>query len=192
MILEQCPNCAVRNTSATGVAEAGGREQGIWRVYRCENQDCLKLVFIHHKPDGQSFQYPAGKFDLPNDPNIPAHVPDEYRQAGTCKAVGCYLASMTMSRRVLQRCLKQQGFDQKTLAQQIDAAKADGTIPKRYHALADEIRQYGNIGAHPDDDQAHLVTADNAKHLLDFVDLLIHEFYELPAKVSAMTKGRIK
>jgi hypothetical protein len=97
---------------------------------------------------------------------------------------------MTMSRRVLQRCLKQQGFSEKTLEKQIDAAKADGTIPKRYHSLADEIRKYGNIGAHPDDDNLALATAENAQHLLEFVNLLIHEFYELPAKADALMRQR--
>jgi Domain of unknown function (DUF4145) len=194
MLVDQCPHCGAKHVQTKIKAECNDtRHNELWFFLQCQNPKCDRFfaLFCNQQREPQ-FQYPVGKFSLPNDPKIPAEVPDEYRQAATCIAVGCYLASMTMSRRVLQRCLKQQGFEQKILAQQIDAAKADGTIPKRYHSLADEIREYGNIGAHPDDDKAHLATAEHAKHLLGFVDLLIHEFYELPAKASSMSELRTK
>ncbi len=190
MLLDQCPHCGTRNVDCEDKTGSGHADGTVWQIVCCRNPKCNKFVFLHRRDNNNLFQYPIGKLDVPNDPAVPSEVVMELRESMTCLYVGCYLASMTMSRRVLQRCLKQQGFTQKTLAQQIDAAKADGTIPKRYHALADEIREYGNIGAHPDDDNAALVTADNAKHLLGFVEILIHEFYELPAKAAALSKQR--
>ncbi len=194
MIVDQCPHCGTRHVETRAVAEAQDTQRDErWLVLQCQNGECKRLfVRLTHMPAPftKRFQYPPGKIDLPSDPKIPAEVPNEYREAATCLAIGCHLASMTMSRRVLQRCLKQQGFNEKTLERQIETAKADGTIPKRYHVLADEIRKYGNIGAHPDDDNLALATAENAQHLLSFVDLLIHEFYELPAKAASLTQQR--
>lgn len=194
MIIDQCPHCGIRHVEAAPSAEAQDAKQDErWMILRCQNPDCNRLfVRLCHipAPFKKRFQYPPGNIDLPSDPKLPPEVPPEYREAATCLAIGCHLASMTMSRRVLQRCLKQQGFSEKTLEKQIDAAKADGTIPKRYHSLADEIRKYGNIGAHPDDDNLALATAENAQHLLEFVNLLIHEFYELPAKADALMRQR--
>lgn len=161
MTLEQCPHCKVFHVHVGQQWEGTPSHdpKDIWRVMICQNPTCLKLVLIRDD-HGKRFQYPPGNFELPQDQKIPPGVHSEYREAATCLALGCYLSSMTMGRRVLQRCLKHQGFEQHTLAQQIDAAKADGTIPKRYHQVADEIRLYGNIGAHPDDDNAGLANQE--------------------------------
>jgi len=128
---------------------------------------------------------------LPKELKLPPGVREEFAEAADCLQFGSVLASMTMSRRVLQRCLKAQKFTQKSLGQQIDAAKDDGTIPNRYHDLVDEIRLYGNIGAHPDDDNASLVTSENANQLLEFVRILIEELYVLPLRAKALQNNRL-
>lgn len=194
MIIDQCPHCGVRNGLATQkFHEPQPKTDTSWKIFSCQNPACQRLILVEvdRKTAAITLRiYPQGTYELAASLPVSQEVRSEYREAGHCLAVGCHLASMTMSRRVLQRCLKVQKFEQRNLVEQIDAAKADGTIPRRYHVLADEIRHYGNIGAHPDDDKAELVNEPNAKQLLKFVELLIHEFYELPAQAAALTQQR--
>jgi hypothetical protein len=63
-------------------------------------------------------------------------------------------------------------------------------LRKQFHELANEIREYGNLGAHPDDDQLANANKGNASKILDFARLLINEFYELPAAASKLRKQR--
>jgi len=203
VIIDQCPHCQVRHVE---VAERqhdhwGYNPDGTASYYligHCNNPKCGKKVFLlsRSRMSGNTtgkdifFMYPCYKGHLPDDPKLPEQVQEEFSEAAECSQIGAYLSSMTMSRRVLQRCLKAQGCEQRLLAQQIDAAKSDEIIPKRYHLLADEIREYGNIGAHPDDDKVELATSENAHQLLEFIQILIEEFYVLPAKADALLTKR--
>lgn len=199
MRLDECPHCGTKHVEASQLYQetAGGAAKPTiwWRIVRCHHRECEKLVlvFVEMISGGERIHghYPAGKTELDSTvTTIPQAIRDEYGEAGKCLSIGCYLSSMTMSRRVLQRCLLFKNHDERQLFDQINAAKAAGTIPTAYHDLADEIREFGNIGAHPKDDKSHLVTAENAKHLLGFVALLIEEFFMIPARLSALRSKR--
>ncbi len=97
---------------------------------------------------------------------------------------------MVVSRRVLQRCLKEQGCDQRKLVNAIDAAMKQNILRTPFHPIATEIREYGNLGAHPDDDQLANATRGNAQQILEFARLLIHDFYEVPAAASKLKRNR--
>jgi len=121
---------------------------------------------------------------------IPAPIVDDFREAGLCLGAGCYKASLVMSRRVLQRCLADQGCAQNKLVDAINYALQNNVLRKAFHPLAEEIRQYGNLGAHPDDDQLSNANRESAQHVLEFARLLIHEFYEVPASAALLKKKR--
>ncbi|MBL8854815.1 MAG: DUF4145 domain-containing protein [Planctomycetaceae bacterium] len=123
-------------------------------------------------------------------PTLPARVPKEFKEAVTCSVVGALHSATKMERRVLQRCLNDKGHTRHHLAPQIDRAKADGTIPTHYHEIADEIRLYGKISAHPDDDKMSCVTKENWHQLIEFTRLIIDELYILPQKVELLRKNR--
>ncbi len=72
----------------------------------------------------------------------------------------------------------------------IFATIANNILRKSFHPLAEEIRQYGNLGAHPDDDQLSNANHDNAHQVLEFARLLIHEFYEIPASAQKLKASR--
>ena len=63
-------------------------------------------------------------------------------------------------------------------------------LRKAFHDLANEIRQYGNLGAHPDDEQLQNANRDSASQVIEFARLLIHEFYEVPATAIKLRKDR--
>lgn len=195
MLIEKCPHC---NTSHVQTELRFGENiiSGIpfpaWRVLRCQNPACRKLILIAVRNDKEDIvgMYPAGSYELSGAIKISQEIRDDFREAGLCHAAGCDKASMVMSRRVLQRCLKEQGCTQRNLVDAIDDAMGRGILRKNFHAVATEIRQYGNLGAHPDDEQLQNITTENALQVLEFARLLIHEFYEIPAVADKLRKQR--
>lgn len=196
-LLIECPHCHVRDQVAQGGHAVGGWE-GIshWLVRNCNNPLCKRPIFVVYDEQQSAetgrprFTYPLSGGHLDEATQFPDRVREEFREATHCLQIDAFLASMTMSRRVLQRCLKHLGFDQRNLYNQIEAAKANDTIPRRYHQLADEVREFGNIGAHPDDDRLQLVTGENALLLLEFVRLLIEEFFVVQHRISVISRAR--
>ena len=136
--------------------------------------------------------FPYGELKLNAITPISKLIRDDFEEAGVCLSAGCFKASLVMSRRALQRCLKEQDCNQRNLVDAIDAAIKNGILRKSFHDLAEEIRQYGNLGAHPDDDQLENVNREAASQVLEFTKLLIHEFYEIPATAARLKANREK
>jgi len=194
MRLDKCPHCG------TSHVEAGEQfSQAIdvkksnihWKIVRCQNPTCQKLVLVQIElPANIKGIYPPGSFELDSSIQISQEIRDDFKEAGLCLSASCYKASMVMSRRVLQRCLKEQGCTQRNLTDAIDYAIKEGILRKPFHKVATEVRQYGNLGAHPDDEHLVNVNEENAKQVLDFVRLLIHDFYEVPAAAENLRQAR--
>ena len=194
MLLDKCPHCG---TSHVHAAEQFNQQSDPeqkptenWYVVRCQNPKCKKLLLVIIDSGSIKSSYPAGSFELDQSLSIGQEIRDDYREAGLSLSAGCYKASMVMSRRVLQRCLKEQGCKQRQLVDAIDYAIKEGILRKPFHQVANEIRQYGNLGAHPDDEQLINVNEKNSKQVLDFVRLLIHDFYEVPAAAESLRQAR--
>jgi len=196
-LLIECPHCGVKDQIAQGGHAVGGWE-GVthWLVRSCNSPLCKKPIFVVYDENQAEetanpiFTYPLTGGKLDNDTDFPNYVREEFREATHCHQIGAYLSSMTMSRRVLQRCLKHEGFNQRKLFEQIKAAKEQNLIPKRYSKLVDEIRHYGNIGAHPDDDKMDLVNETNSEFLLGLVKLLVEEFYVVHDRITKLERAR--
>lgn len=195
MIIDQCPHCRTRHVQTklefNSPLNASNNEI-IWYLLRCQNPGCNRLILEVKTNRGQSLQiFPVGDFQLDINAPIPEPIRDDFKEAGLCLAANCFKASLVMSRRALQRCLKEQGSDQRNLVDAIDAAIKNGVLRKSFHALAEEIRHYGNLGAHPDDDQLMNANRESASQVLEFARLLIHEFYEVPAAAAKLKANRI-
>jgi hypothetical protein len=196
MILDQCPHCGTRHVQTqTRFGEALDSRDGklVWLIERCQNQSCQRLILVEkiNAPDGAVQQvYPFVSYHLDPKAPIPTAIAEDFREAGLCLGASCFKASLVMSRRVLQRCLSEQGCTQNRLVDAISAAIKDGVLRKAFHPVAEEIRQYGNLGAHPDDDQLKNANRESAQQVLEFARLLIHEFYEIPASASLLKQNR--
>jgi hypothetical protein len=158
---------------------------------RCHNNACQHLVLVQTTIREEIQQiFPFAAYELESTATIPAKIRDDFREAGLCLGAGCYKASLVMSRRVLQCCLKEQGCTQNKLVEAVDHALKNNILRKAFHPLAEEVRQYGNLGAHPDDDQLASANRESAHHVLEFARLLIHEFYEVPASALLLKRNR--
>lgn len=195
MLIDKCPHCNTSYVQTDNLFSdqfiPGHPDNKRWNFTRCQNPKCKKLILAETNQEGEiEGIYPAGSFELDSNKITDAEIISDFREAGLCLSVGCFKASMVMSRRVLQRCLKFQGCTERMLVDAIDHAINNGIIRKALCGIATEIREYGNIGAHPDDDQLSNIDKDKAKHILDFARLLIEEFYEIPATAEQLRKDR--
>jgi len=193
MILGQCPNCGVRHVQTTPLYAARNPPDGLdtWHLVSCQNPRCSRfiLVIIDHTSRVKRV-FPAGHHEFDASISIPDEIRNDYREAGWCLDAGCYLASMVMSRRALQRVLKSQGCGERNLVDAIDAAIRQGVLRKAFAPLAQEVREYGNLGAHPDDEQLKNATQESAGQLLGFVRIMVSEFYEVPAEAEKLKSSR--
>jgi len=194
MLIDKCPHCDVSHVQTKQLyiecLKAGDRSMW-WRIIRCQNPECNRMILVVCSEQGDVHRiYPVGTYELESNVSISQEIRDDFREAGLSLGAGCYKASMVMSRRVLQRCLKEQGCKQHKLVDAIDHALQQKILRNSFHSIATEIRQYGNLGAHPDDDQLTNATRENAELILDFVRLLIHDLYEVPAAASKLKQNR--
>jgi hypothetical protein len=192
MIIDKCPNCNATHVqlSQCSVQPLIPNHKAHWYVMRCQNPSCNKLILLEMKGRLILKMYPSGKFELKSNIPVPPEVSDEFQEAGLCIGAGCYKASMVMSRRVLQRCLKEQGCTKHKLVDAINEAVENNILRPPFHPVATEIRKYGNLGAHPDDNQLSNITRENAQLVLDFCRMIIHDFYEIPAEVQSLQRKR--
>ena len=194
MQLDKCPHCNASHVITTREYENRLTPVGpyeLWTIERCQNPKCQKIILTKLDGNGNILGlYPAGNYELDPNLNISQEIRDDYSEAGLCLSAGCPKASVVMSRRVLQRILKEQGCSEHNLTDQIDKAIKSDILRKPMHKIATEIRQYGNLGAHPDDKQLADIDKEKAKQILDFARLIIEEFYEIPATAEKLQKDR--
>lgn len=142
-----------------------------WGVHRAkENLPGVDLRML-----GWKFVHPA--VDSRIIPKLtPKRIAEEFRQA--CKQERLSpVASVTLARRVLEAILKEQGYRGSRLEQRIDAAKPH--LPTHLVDGMTEIRQVGNLGAHPPDDVSVDPDHKTARRLLDLLEqILIHFYYD--------------
>jgi Domain of unknown function (DUF4145) len=193
MILPQCPHCGVKHVQARQVLGAVSQADGhdTWNVMACQNPTCGHYILVIVDPAARVKSiHPAGHHEFEATVDIPEVLRADFREAGRCLDAACFKASMVMSRRALQRVLKAQGCEHRKLVDAINAAIKQGVLRKAFHSLAEEVREYGNLSAHPDDDQLDNATKEAAEHVMEFVRLIVEEFYEVPSKASRLRKQR--
>ena len=102
-------------------------------------------------------------------------------------------ASAALSRRCLQAILRSHGYNQRDLAQQIDALLNESdpakAIPTALRATVDVVRNFGNFSAHPVTDQTTLqiiaVDECEAEWCLDILDEMFDHYYTKPRQAAA-------
>lgn len=192
-MLDKCPHCNsthVQTELRLREPLKSNDNSIVWNVERCNNPECKRIVLLEKSGNETINIYPVGSYELDSSININTEIRNDFKEAGYCLGAGCYKASMVMSRRALQRCLKEQGCTQHNLVNAIDEAIKQNILRKTFHDVAHEIRQYGNLGAHPDDDQLLNASRENAEQILEFVRIIIHDFYEIPAAVAKLRHKR--
>ena len=111
----------------------------------------------------------------------------------------CSLAprsSATLSRRILQAVLQEQGYSERKLHLQIKAARNESDpnkkLPVWLSRIVDAVREFGNFSAHQEKDiaahQVIEVEPGEAEICLDIVEGLFEHYYVRPAMESEKLK----
>lgn len=121
-------------------------------------------------------------FDLTE---IPRDLAEDFEEA--CLVIGdSPKASAALSRRCLQSILRQQGFTDKSLFNEIQKAIDSGKLPSHIADSLDALRNIGNFAAHPMKDissgEVLPVKPGEAEWNLETLEFLFDFFYVQPAK----------
>jgi hypothetical protein len=136
---------------------------------------------------------PVGSNRGPAPTDVPPDIAADYAEASLVLALSPK-ASAALSRRCLQSVLRDAGYQQKDLSQQIDAALAETdtrkALPSGVHTIVDAVRNFGNFSAHKITDQTSLQVIDvelhEAEYCLDILDAVFDHYYVRPAQAQRM------
>jgi len=136
--------------------------------------------------------YPRGGPFPPPPPEVPATIASDYIEANEVLPISPK-ASAALSRRCLQAILASQGYTQKDLVKQIEAALGEinpvKALPLALRENIDAIRNFGNFSAHPITDKTTLqvveVEEGEAEWCMQLLVDAFEHFYVGPAKAAA-------
>jgi hypothetical protein len=93
--------------------------------------------------------------------------------------INAFRASSVIASRALQQALEDKGATKGSKpAGQIDELKGKGLLSDTTANLAHGVRQFGNFGAHPNNDLLTQVTSDDARIALDVTKKILKELYK--------------
>lgn len=139
----------------------------------CPNCESLSVLY----PDGTVF--PGLQFG-----NVVNNVPDQlynlYSEARSCTSDGCYTASVLLCRKILMNIGVEQGAAEGlSFIRYVEYLSDKGFVPPNGKHWVDHIRKKGNEATH----EIVLMTADDAKDLITFIEMLLKFIYEFPKMV---------
>ena len=201
-----CPHCGtkahlVMQHNDHHIARNG--DQYNYITFRCKPCQKLSVRVFHSKQnpysqeqmlemDGWVNEFPSAN-STPNDKFIeyaPVDVMDDYSEGLICLANGADKAAVSMFRRAIQNAMLNLGADSKK--DLIDQIKGVTSLTKDIQDWAQNIRIFGNWGAHPQDDNLKEIDHELALEVKDFVDQFINYVYVMPGRVAAVRTKHAK
>jgi hypothetical protein len=202
-----CPHCGIAfhvSWRSDTLREPTNEDGTSWisSITRCPacREETIRLI---HLPKGARLNdnlaplldltvYPRATNRNPTPKEVPADIKEDYEEASLVLPFS-NKASAALSRRCLQALLRDQGYAQRDLAQQIDKllGEQDPTkaIPTALRQTVDAIRNFGNFSAHPVTDQTTLqiipVEPEEAEWCLEILEEMFDHYYVRPAQAAA-------
>lgn len=172
-----CGYCSHRVASDRGwklFSESDGRQSG--GAYVCPECRCPTFIF----PEG-SGQYPDVAYGSPV-PNVPNELHRLYEEARSCTASGCYTSAVLTLRKMLMNIAAAKGADEGLqFIAYVNFLETNHYTPPNSREWVDHIRKKGNEATH----EIALMTADDARELVTFVEMLLRFNFEFPSKFKA-------
>lgn len=131
-------------------------------------------------PDTWAPQYVEGQ----DFPDVPEYIADAAGEAHKSMSIGNVKSAILMARTVVEATAKNKGITTGALFNKIDALAAANIIQGFTKDTAHAIRGFGNDMAHGDIEQP--VDKDDAAMVLEFMDALLAEVFQNPAKLAAL------
>ena len=103
-----------------------------------------------------------------------------YKEARDCTSVGAYTGAILLCRKILMNITVQHGADAgKSFVFYVDYLQNQGFAPPNGKIWVDEIRKKGNQATH----EIPQSSQEDAKQILNFVEMLLRFIYEFPSMV---------
>jgi len=165
----------------------------IYLVCCCPRSDCRGIIFAVGDASTRKVKeaYPYVRATADSFPSsIPGKIRADFAEATRCFYAQAYKGSVALSRRAFQNIAKERGITSRNLDAQIREMHDKGLITASLFGAAQEIRQFGAFGAHPQDDELDDVTGPIAESILEFVNQFMEHLYVMTAKTAALAKKR--
>jgi hypothetical protein len=130
--------------------------------------ESLEPAFVH----GQTFG------------DVPEHIAIAASEAHKCRSIGALMSAVLMARTVVEAVAKDKGVKKGSLFEKIDALGEKGVIKGFTVETAHVIRIFGNDMAHGDITLP--IDREDADGVLAFMDELLNEVFQNPAKLAAL------
>ena len=199
----ECPHCLIQinedwrslvGTDRTSLFRTGPDGNRLtFHHMRCPNPECDKFLAKAMERDREGGSEIASWFAYPRNPparsvppELPSEIAEDYREAGNTIHMSAQ-ASAAISRRIIQRVLKDKGeYTQRNLSDQIEACVADNTVPTHISGNLDYLREIGNFAAHTQKSEHSgeviRVEPGEAEWALEVLDSLFDFYYVQPAR----------
>ncbi len=170
-----CGFCGVNVSSTIGLGmhlHNGGTAHG-FGVYICPN--CK----------GPNFFSPSGLHSpSPSLGKSVEHVPDGlsalYEEARRSTSQNCYTGAVLLCRKMLMNIAVELGAQEGLpFIEYVKYLSDNGYVPPNGKHWVDHVRRKGNEAAH----EISLMTANDARELLTFVEMLLRFIYEFPSMI---------
>ena len=165
---------------------------------------CKALLYIHTSYVGSLYETPK-LISLPEDKktdriiseqislsNAPEPIQDDINEAFVCLSNGAFKACVIMCRRTLEQLCNTLNANGNTLYEKIQFLNTNGYLSDRETELFNEIRFFGNYGAHPNNDLLGDVSQNDASLVYEITIHVIRLVFEIPDKIIKLQTRRSK
>ena len=165
-------------------------ENETYRIYHCDNPQCLKNFFVHTVLNlkGRKIEEGTTRFEYPlpktiTHHSIPSKIADSYIEAIKCLNLGALNAASIMFRRVLEQVCKDKGATGKNLPKKIDSIIESKTLKN----MMNIVKEFGVLANH-DDRYDYEIESDDVPKLQKFIEHLFKELYITPYELGGLQK----
>jgi hypothetical protein len=170
-----CPFCHVRATFTDHASV--NSDQGQHHLLSCNN--CQNVLYATGNPGAFVFVFPETRETASED--YPEDVRDNLTEALRSLMVGNYKACVIMTRGALQSATRELGAKGKSLYDEIGDLATRNVIPQSLKEWAHEIRDAGNLVAHPEPSKR--IEKQDAEELLALAESIFQYVYVIPKQV---------
>jgi hypothetical protein len=117
-------------------------------------------------------------------------IDSDFAEAMRCRYANAPKGCVALCRRALQNAAKNKGVQSRDIGDQIKEMRSTGLITDALFNAAQEIRQFGAFGAHPQDDELDDVTLAIADSVLELTNRFMEHLFVMPARTAELAKRR--
>jgi hypothetical protein len=169
-------------------------------AFRCSNESCERLsigwgaVFqagvgrggaIKNMFAREVLEWEPLSIRRPGFPDVPAEIASTASEAHACLSIGAARGAVALARAVVEATAKAKGVAKEGIVGKINELRDRKIISPLTADASHAIRKDGNSIAHGDIGDEPM-TVDDAQAILDFMDLLLAEVFQNPAKLQRM------